>query len=293
MTGSDKTAIVFRLRDGRLLGYAEFGNLEGKPVFYFHGYPASRLEGRFLDRVAARHGVRLIAVDRPGMGLSDFKPGRTILDWPDDVVELADTLEIDRFAVEGMSGGGPYSAACAYKIPERLTACGIVGGMGPIDLGTQGMMRRNIVTFFAARRMPWLLRLLLWWSIGRHSRDIENMEKLLLQGSEELPEPDRKIFLDDRLRRLFAEETCEAFRQGAKGLTYEGKLYAKPWGFNLKDISMKVYLWHGELDVNVPISMGRAVAETIPNCQAKFYAQEAHISTALNHLDETIETLTS
>jgi pimeloyl-ACP methyl ester carboxylesterase len=75
--------------------------------------------------------VRLIAVDRPGYGMSDAKRGRTLLDWPDDVIELADALSLEKFAVMGVSGGGPYGLSCAFKIPERLTKTVIVGGMGP------------------------------------------------------------------------------------------------------------------------------------------------------------------
>jgi pimeloyl-ACP methyl ester carboxylesterase len=117
---------------------------------------------------------------------------------------------------------------------------------------------------------------------------------MLMKGSE-LPDADSKLLRDSKLRKLFARETCEAFRQGTKGPAYEAKLYAKPWGFNLKDISpkLKVYLYHGELDVNVPIKMGRAMAEAIPNCKATFYAEEAHLSTAMNHLEEIMKTVIS
>jgi len=115
IVGNDK---VIQLRDGRTLGYAEYGSSEGKPLFYFHGHPGSRFEARFLAEQAAQVGVRLIGIDRPGMGLSSFKARRRLLDWPDDVVELADSLHLDRFAVVGFSGGGPYTLACAYKVPS-------------------------------------------------------------------------------------------------------------------------------------------------------------------------------
>ncbi|MDQ4079090.1 MAG: alpha/beta hydrolase, partial [Chloroflexota bacterium] len=69
-----------QLKDGRLLGYAEYGDPAGQPIFFFHGWPGSRLEARPLTEPAAVHGARVIAADRPGFGLSDFKPGRTILD---------------------------------------------------------------------------------------------------------------------------------------------------------------------------------------------------------------------
>ena len=110
---------TLKLKDGRTLGYIDLGNKDGKPLFHFHGFPGSRLEATILADRAIVKNIRVICIDRPGMGLSDFKENRTLLDWPDDVVELADALEIDKFAVEGISGGGPYAAACAYKIPDR------------------------------------------------------------------------------------------------------------------------------------------------------------------------------
>jgi pimeloyl-ACP methyl ester carboxylesterase len=290
---------TIKLRDGRMLGYAEFGDPEGKPVFHFHGFPGSRLEAEHAGEAVAKAGVRLIGIDRPGMGLSDFQPGRRILDWPDDVdlvgvVELANALEINRFAVVGVSGGGPYAAACAFKIPDRLTACGIIAGVGPYDLGTEGMMKSNRVLFFVSRRLPWLFGLLLWGSMGRYSQDAEKLEKMFSKGLQRLPEPDRKLAKDPEIKRLFIRQSVEAFRQGTKGPTLDGKLSVQPWGFKLEDISLdRVYLWHGELDVNVPIAMGRFMADAIPNCQAKFYPHEAHLSAALNHMDEIMEVLAS
>jgi len=119
---------TIELRDGRALAYAEYGVSSGSVLLYFHGGADSRLEAKFLSMPAERAGIRLIGIDRPGMGRSTFKAGRRVVDWPDDVVELADALRIERFAVVGISGGGPYALACAYKIPDRLIACGIVGG---------------------------------------------------------------------------------------------------------------------------------------------------------------------
>ena len=112
----DTTASTIRLQDGRRLGYADLGDAGGTPVFYFHGFPSSRLEACMVEEHARRLGVRLLAVDRPGYGLSDDLPGRTIPDWPDDVVALADALGLERFAVVGSSGGGPYAIACAARI---------------------------------------------------------------------------------------------------------------------------------------------------------------------------------
>ena len=292
---SRKTAA---LPDGRSLGYTECGDPEGKPVFHFHGHPGSGLEAKLLAQAAEKVGVHLIGIDRPGMGLSDFKPSRQILDWPDDVVQLADTLGIERFAVEGVSGGGPYAAACAYKIPDRLSSCGIVVGLGPIYLlGTEGMMMANRVQFFTARRFPWLLKLLLWLVVGRSGRYAENegkIEEIFSKFWRGLPEVDRNAIGDSKLGKLYVAQLLNAFRQGSRGASYDAQLYVKPWGFKLEDISFdNVHLWHGELDVNVPVSMARAVAKAIPNCRARFYPGESHLSVAFNHMEEVMGAMIS
>jgi pimeloyl-ACP methyl ester carboxylesterase len=110
----DSADRTLRLGDGRRLGYAERGDPGGRPLLYFHGWPGARVEARLADEPAKAAGVRLVALDRPGMGFSDFQRGRTFVDWSADVVEVADALQLDRFAVLGISGGGPYAAACAW-----------------------------------------------------------------------------------------------------------------------------------------------------------------------------------
>ena len=284
---------TIHLSDRRLLGYAEYGDPEGKPVFHFNGYPGARLEAKLISEAAVKVGVRLIGIDRPGMGLSDFQPGRQLLDWPDDVIELADALGLDHFSVVGVSGGGPYSAACAFKISDRLSACGIIAGTPPMDLASGVLTRSNRVMNFVAQRLPLLFRVLLWWFLGRFSQNPKRLEAIIEKQGKHLPEPDRQLFSTPDIKRFLVEEAAEAFRQGANGPAWEGKLlFGKPWGFVLEDISMEnVHLWHGELDANVPVSMGRAMAERIPNCKATFYPHEAHLSLLLNHIDEILMTL--
>ena len=91
MVESNKEDQIFELKDGRKLGYAEYGDLNGKPIFHFHGHPGSRLEGRLFGEKPKKHGVHAITVDRPGIGLSDFKPNRKLLDWPDDIIAVSYT----------------------------------------------------------------------------------------------------------------------------------------------------------------------------------------------------------
>lgn len=128
MTASSKplTDATLRLRDGRALGYVEVGKHDGVPILHFHGNGTSRLEVLVVAAAAERLAVRLIGLDRPGIGRSAARTDYRRLDWPADVAEVADQVGLERFAVEGLSGGGPYALACADHIPQRLTACGLI-----------------------------------------------------------------------------------------------------------------------------------------------------------------------
>ncbi len=286
-TKGDKT---LRVEDGRLLGYAIYGDPAGQPVFYFHGFPGSRLEAQLADRVAAQLGVRLIAVDRPGFGLSDFKPRRTIFDWPDDVTKIADALGVDRFATVGVSGGGPYAAVCALRIPQRLTAAAIVCGLGPLHTpnGTDCTVRNNHLIFFLARHLPWLARISLRYTAYQVRRDPEKMLRRIIHA---LPDVDKAVFANPEVKTTIRDNIVEAFRGGSSGATWELLLYSRPWGFLLEDIALRVNLWHGEKDRSVPPSMGRYQASTIPNCSAIFYPGEGHFSLAINHMEEILSGL--
>jgi pimeloyl-ACP methyl ester carboxylesterase len=265
------------LRDGRTLGYITFGSSKGKTVFYFHGVPGSRLEARFLANQAEVQGVRIIGIDRPGMGFSSYQPGRRFLDWPDDVVELADHLDIDRFSVVGLSGGGPYALSCAYKIPDRLNACGIIAGVGHL-----GFLRS-----FLSRWLPWILM-----PLTKHLfRDKIHAEKWLTRFAGTWPEPDKESLLKLGAKEILANSIIEALRPGIKGAAYDATLLGLSWGFNLENIDFPVALWHGELDKEVSVESARAVAAKIPHCRVVYYSNEGHISPIVNHQDEIMKAL--
>ena len=274
-----------RLRDGRRLGLAEFGERQGQSVFYFHGFPGSRLEAKLADRISRESKVRFIGIDRPGYGLSSFQPGRTFLDWADDVAELAGALRIDRFSILGVSGGGPYAAACACKMPDRLDAVGIICGMGPVDVPD------------LIRGMPWSYRQGL--RLAGHSPRITAFlysfsailfrfypERMLSILSDMVAEPDKIALKNEELIQVLIASFREAFRKSLRWPTTDVVLYSRPWGFSLKDINIPVHLWHGEKDRIVPAAMARYLAKIIPNCHATFYANEGHFSIILNRIHE-------
>lgn len=282
----DKVNQTIRLKDGRTLGYAEYGSPQGKPVFYFHGFPGSRIDWLLSDSndSATDLNARIIAADRPGYGLSDFKRDRKILDWSDDVIELADTLQVNRFAVLGISGGGPYAAACAYKIPERLTATAIVCGMGPAEAPGA----KEGISWFYPGKPSLMRRLILMLSSMGASK---NPQQFVLRSKERVAEPDRLLLDQPDLAKVYVDILRESFRSGIGGANREATLYTRPWRFRLQDIPGDVFLWHGELDINVPASVGHYVADAIPDCRATFLKDEAHISLPHNHIREILSVL--
>jgi pimeloyl-ACP methyl ester carboxylesterase len=233
----------------------------------------------------------MIAPDRPGMGLSDFKKNRALLDWPADVVELADALGIGRFAVAGVSGGGPYAAACALKIPDRLSAAGIISGVGPFDaaIGLEQMSRQNRLIIGLAGKAPWSMLIVHWLMAQGVRRFARQAVPMMIRA---MPECDRALARRPDIQAIMIEDAAEAFRSGATGAAWEAVLHARPWGFQLRDIRVPVHLWQGELDTNVPVSMGRYQAGLIPDCHATFYPGEGHLC-LLNHLPEMLADLTT
>lgn len=264
---------TLRLGSGRRLGFAEYGDPAGQPVLYFHGTPSSRL--LHPDQEITRSlGARLIILERPGFGLSDFQPGRTLLDWPADVAEAADQLALDRFAVVGPSGGGPYVAACAYRLPERLTAAAMVSSAGPADRpgATVGMPAVRRAGAAIGRRAPWLLRPLMWLlqNPGR------NPQRFFERYTAHNLGPDRELLSQPGFREMLRSSYAESARQGIRGFAWEVRIVARPWGFRLEDIPMTVDLWHGDQDTSTPLSIAQYLAGALPSCRTHFVPGEGH-----------------
>ena len=230
-----------------------------------------------FDEAARRLGICVIGIDRPGMGLSDYKPGRKLLDWPDDVLELAEVLKIDHFPIVGGSGGVPSVLACAYKIPGRLTSVGVLFGPRPLGTrgATDGWSRSRRIQAFLGRNGPLWIGSLAMSAVARVMRN--NPDGALSKLFKELPQPDRAAFDRPGVKQQYIDTIREAFRSGTRGVALDYALGMKPWGFRLGDISIGVHLWHGEDDTVVPPAMGRYLAEAIPNCRATFYPGEGHL----------------
>lgn len=284
----------YQLPHGRKLGYDEYGSPDGKPIFYLHGSPSSRLEVKLYvsEDLLQSLNVRLVAVDRPGMGRSDFQPNRALLDFPKDLLALADHLNIRRFSILAYSLGGPYGLACAYAIPERLTKVGIVSGAAlftePELITNINEGTRKFLTM--PREKPFLSRLFLWMMLDVMPRIAP--KQFIAGAAAVLPEADRAVVSDPKIQKGFVNAVREAMRQGTRGGFHESLLAVTDYGFRLQEIQTPIKLWHGEADQNVPVAMARFVESAVPKCEAKFYPDEGHLSLFKKHSAEIIRALT-
>jgi pimeloyl-ACP methyl ester carboxylesterase len=287
----DRTHQVLALNDGRQLGYAEYGDPAGMPLFYFHGFPGSRLEAAHLDRPARAAGFRVIAVDRPGTGLSDFQAGRRMGRMPEDIRDLANALGIGRFFVLGYSGGGPYALVCARRLPGRVIAAASVSGLGPADEpdALDGMGKANLWLFEAAQRAPTIAGFgMRWMGFGMRFTPDKVYDRLI----EVAPATDRAILERPEIRTVMLDELREAFDRGSRGMRHELWLLSRPWGFSLDRIRVPVFVWQGLEDAVVPAAMGRHLARTIPGCTATFLPSAGHFW-IFTHAPEVLAQLAS
>ena len=269
---------------------AEYGEPHGAPIVYCHGFPASRLEAAFAHDAARRLGARLIAFDRPGYGLSDFKAGRRIAQWPRDVREATQALGVGRFAVLGISGGAPYALACGAHLADRVSAVGIVCGLGPTcadDLQFFDPFAR--VMFGLARRVPWLSGALVAVMGSVLARYPQWIFSVL---AARLPACDRQVINDERVRPALLASVREAFRQGARGAACDLALYAAHNETAFAPIPVPLYVWHGECDSTVPIAMGRRLAAAL-NATAVFSSGHGHYSLPVRDIEAILRPLLS
>ena len=266
-----------RLRDGRRLAFTESGDLQGHPVLFIHGNPGSRHMRHPDDTLTANLGVRLITPDRPGYGLSDFQPGRTLLDFPDDMEQLANTLGLGPFALFGVSAGGPYVAACAWRLGPRLTRAAIVSGSAPFNRPRplEGVNRDYRNAYSMAAWPQWILHPLM----AVHDRAVrQNPDMALSNLLAHCSEDDKATLSDPVIAAQVQGYRLEATRQGVRGMRHEARILVSPWGFPLEEIRAEVHLWYWEGDTIVPPQMGRYLHDRIPRSVPHFLPRGGHFS---------------
>lgn len=265
---------MLELSDGRWLGYCDWGRRDAPVVFYCHGFPSSRREFEILEPLVDGAGVevRVIAFDRPGYGLSTPKPNRTLLDWPSDVAEAADQLGVARFAVVGVSGGGPFALACGHRLRARVTSVSVVAGMAPVE--ASGMRQASGIAgpsrYRPLRRLQFGAAALAFRK-GKDARFIDqSISTMCAADQEALGRP--------QMRDWFARTLGESFEQGGRSAALEAGLFRAPWGFDPAEITVDTCFWHGGADETVPASAGRWLADRVSSSRFHLWPQHGHFT---------------
>ena len=284
------------LKDGRQLAFALYGPDEGYPVLYFHGTPSSRLEPGLLiafdvdlDGLLEQSKIRLIAVDRPGMGGSSFHPHGGFLSFAADLKQLTDFLDIRTCAVMGWSGGGPYALAMAHQYPLLVrSVCILCGFSRHFDKEVFQVMGFNKWYFRLAKFVPWLLMRAMNMLRG------SGIKRFVPQQFSGLAYVDYAL-LEDRaaLQAVFSHTLKEACRRGARGAVYEARSYYRPFGFLLSEIQQNVHYWWGTLDMSVSRVHAEAVEKMVPRAVMHYREKEGHLSMYIKGFPEAIQQLTN
>ncbi|KAK2806368.1 hypothetical protein FQN51_007412 [Onygenales sp. PD_10] len=290
------SSATLTLPDGRKLGYAQYGSLTGRPIFYLHGLPGSRLEAAALDQLGLELGARVISVDRPGIGWSSPQPDRKLLDHPRDIGHLADHLGLDCYSVMGISGGGPPALACAAALPrEKLKCVSIIVGLGPPDIGMSGAGLVHRVGFpYGFRYAPLSLVRWFWKFEGSGRVDLSEERRLELMLQRPVANEKDGDFMKSGWPRLSVRATGETFAQGFEGVWLDGRLACVDFGFRVEDIrpDLPVHLWYGKQDVMVPPNHGVQIAARLGGDKVQLRVEdETHASMVVNKMREILEAL--
>lgn len=272
----DKTNQILELKDGRKLGFAEYGDPNGKPVFHFNGSGGSRLERPADLSILTDLGIRYISTDRPGHGNSTLKQDRKLIDWPEDVASIADFLGIDKFHVLGWSAGGSHALVCAYKLPERVISGAIISALAPPERpnpyeGYKGFMKLLMMLGRKFPKLVYLFRSIASKQINNPSGNIGD------KFVKSLPIVDQKPFENPAIKEMLIADIKEGYKQGGEGPACDDIIINSPWGFDIKEIQTRFDVWQGDLDKNVPVNQGKYQAELLSDSHFHLLKNKGHM----------------
>ncbi len=280
-----------RLPDGRRLGFVEFGAARGRTVFWFHGTPGARRQIPHRARVAAHErGVRLIGIDRPGVGLSTPHLYDRIVDWAGDFAVVADRLGVEECGIVGLSGGGPYALACCAALPDRIAAAAVLGGVAPTigpDAAEGGIIGRTALfaPVFTRLRRPLALGFAGFvWALRPFSSPAFEFYARIS------PEGDRRVFAQPGMKKMFLDDLLNGSKPGMRAPVFDLILFWRPWGFSLRELRVPIHFWHGDTDNIVPLAHGEHMASLVQGASVTVRPGESHLG-GFAAADEVLDVL--
>ncbi len=279
------------VRDGRRLGFAEFGTASGAGVIWMHGTPGARRQIPLEARAYAEaRDLRIIGVDRPGIGSSTPHVYADVRDWTDDLVMLADTLGIDEMRLIGLSGGGPYVLAAGAALQDRVRAVAVIGGVAP-SVGPDAVaggaigLARHAAPVVSVGRMPIGVALTLGIRLARPVAGRVLDLYAVLQ-----PEGDKRLLGRPEFKAMFVDDLLNGSRRQVTAPLSDLLLFTRDWGFRLADVKVPVAWYHGDADHIVPFRHGAHVADLLPDAVLRTMEGESHLG-GLGLAEDILDTL--
>ena len=273
------------------MAFSEYGDPNGIPVLFCHGWPSSRSMAQLTDAAAQKLGVRIISPDRPGISGSSFQAGRKLLDWPGAARALLAHLGLSRVRLLAISGGAPYAYAMAWAMPEQVEAIAIVSGAPPIaELRDRaGLLRLYRWMLALHARQPGLLRAFfrLARPFAAAKMPIRFRPFVLLT----LQQMDAEVLRDSPAFEACFESSRQAWCASVEGVIADAEIYAQPWGFPLEEIRVPVRLWHGTRDRTFSFRLAEELAPRLQNCQLRIVENAGHYSLPIRHMEQILADL--
>jgi pimeloyl-ACP methyl ester carboxylesterase len=277
--------------EDRQIGFAEFGNPQGRAVFWLHGTPGARRQIPVEARVfAEQQNIRLIGVDRPGIGSSTPFQYDNVLAFANDMRTIADTLGVDKMAVVGLSGGGPYALACAAAMPERIVATGVLGGVAPTvgpDSISGGLVALGALAapFIQVAGAPLRLAAV---ALIRMIRPVA--EPAVYLYARISPQADRDLLVRPEFKAMFLDDLLNGSRKQMSAPFSDIVAFARDWGFRLDEVKVPVRWWHGDKDHIVPFAHGQHVVARLPDAELHHLPGESHLA-GLGRAEDILRTM--
>ncbi|GAB6987439.1 alpha/beta fold hydrolase [Nocardioides pyridinolyticus] len=279
------------VRADRRLSFAEYGPRSGPAIVWMHGTPGARRQIPLEVReYADRQGVRIIGLDRPGIGSSTPYLYPDVLDWTRDLELVLDTLAIDTVRLIGLSGGGPYALAAGAALPDRVHGVGVLGGVAPTrgdDAAEGGPIRLAVALapLLVAARVP------LGVALTRGIRLVRPLAGPALDLYAAVQPPgDKNLLSRPEFKAMFLDDLLNGSRRQTSAPINDLILFTKPWGFELAEVAVPVCWWHGDDDHIVPFAHGQHVVGRLPDATLTVIDGESHLG-GLGIAQDVIETL--
>ncbi|WP_372729340.1 alpha/beta fold hydrolase [Nocardioides sp.] len=279
------------VRDDRRLSFAEYGATRGPALVWMHGTPGARRQIPLEARTYAdRHGLRIIGIDRPGIGSSTPHLYPNILDWTRDLEILLDTLGIDTVRLIGLSGGGPYALAAGAGLPDRVHGIGVLGGVAPtqgVDAVDGGIIQLavRLAPLLGATRVP--LGVALTQGI-RLVRPLAGPALDLYAAVQ--PPGDKHLLSRPEFKAMFLDDLLNGSRFQTSAPLNDLLLFTQEWGFTAADVTVPVRWWHGDDDHIVPFRHGQHMVDRLPDATLSTIDGESHLG-GLGIAETVISTL--